>query len=119
MTAPRVALLAVSDLFFVARIRTAAAHLGVEAEVTTPDRLAAACGARRPDLAIVDLHAAGALDGIRALRSDPALGGVRVVGFYSHVDDSLRRDALAAGADETLPRSAFTARLAALLEGGG
>jgi len=117
MTPPRLVLLAVSDLFFVARIRTAAAHLGVETEAVEPARLAARCREGAPGLVLVDLHAAGALEGVRAMRLDPALAGVRVVGFYSHVDDATRRAASEAGVDEALPRSAFTVRLAELLEG--
>ena len=42
---------------------------------------------------------------------------LRVVGFYSHVDQATREAALASGVDDVLPRSAFTARLPAILAG--
>lgn len=118
MSQTRRVVMAVPDLFFATRIATTATHLGVPLEQTTANRLVAACRARPPDLVIVDLHGPGdPVGAIRALRGDPATRGVRVVGFHSHVDDSLRAAALAAGADAVLARSAFTRRLAALLGG--
>lgn len=114
---PRLVRLVVPDLFFVARIQTAAAHLGVEIGMSTPASLADDCREPRPDLVIVDLYAEGVLDAIRALKADAGLAGVRVIGFYSHVDDATRRAALDAGIDEALPRSAFTVKLATLLGG--
>jgi hypothetical protein len=53
------------------------------------------------------------------LRADHATRSIHVIGFYSHVDRELREAALAAGLDQVLPRSAFTVRLPALLEGEG
>jgi CheY-like chemotaxis protein len=120
MSAGRRVLLVVPDLFFVARIETAAAHLGVEVGHAEAARLVQACRERRPDLVIVDLHGgAGVLDSVRQIKHDPALANLPVVGFYSHVDDATRRAALEAGVDEAMPRSRFTARLASLLQRGG
>jgi DNA-binding NarL/FixJ family response regulator len=108
----------VPDLFFAAKIRTAARHAGVAVEPTEPARLLADCRAKRPDLVIVDLHAAGgALEAVRALKDDAELAGIPVTGFYSHVDEAARLAALAAGVDQAMPRSAFTVKLAALLAG--
>ena len=118
MTAPRTVLLVTGDLFFVARVRTAARHLGVEIVTATPATVAAACRDARPARVLIDLHAAGALGAVRALRADAALAAIPVTGYYSHVDDALRRDALAAGVDQAMPRSAFTVKLASLLSGG-
>lgn len=118
MPSTRCILMIVPDLFFAAKIRTAAAHLGVEVVPTEPARLVADCRARTPARVIVDLHAAGAvLDAVRELKADAALASVPVTGFYSHVDDVARQAALAAGVDQALPRSAFTVRLAELLAG--
>jgi predicted CoA-binding protein len=65
---------------------------------------------------LVDLHAPGSVALVSALKARaPALP---VVGFFSHVETALRRDALAAGADAVLPRSQFVGRLAALLARG-
>jgi len=118
VSAARFVLLAVPDLFFAAKIQTAAAHLELDLGHTTAARLVDDCRRRRPDLVIVDLHAPdGVLDAVRDLKRDAALGTVPVIGFYSHVDDAVRRAALEAGVDQALPRSAFTLRLASLLQG--
>jgi DNA-binding NarL/FixJ family response regulator len=118
MSASRYVLVAVSDLFFLAKIQTTATHAGVELATTTAARLVDDCRRRRPDRVIVDLHApGGVLDAVRDLRRDTALASIPVLGFYSHVDDATRRAALEAGVDEAMPRSAFTVRLAALLRG--
>ena len=52
-----------------------------------------------------------------AWRTDPALAGVRVVGFFSHVHAERARDARAAGCTEALPRSAFVQQLDSILRG--
>ena len=70
-----------------------------------------------PDLAIVDLHTPGNLEAVRELRLDPATHELRVVGFYSHVDQDTRAAAVASGVSDVMPRSAFTAKLAAILSG--
>lgn len=59
----------------------------------------------KPVLALIDLHNPGlALETVvPALRS----GGLRVIGFGSHVDVARLKAARAAGCDEVLPRSAF------------
>jgi len=114
MTAPRRIVLLTPDLFFETRIRTAAAHLGVDITLATAATFVADChDAAR---ALVDLHAPGAIDAIRAAKADPATGHLRITGFYSHVDATTRDAALAAHVDEAMPRSVFTQRLAALLE---
>ena len=52
---------------------------------------------------------------VTELKSDPNLAGTRVVAFASHVKVELIRAAREAGADEVLPRSAFTTQLADIL----
>lgn len=110
-------LLVVPDLFFAARIREAAATLGVSVIEASADGAAATAGSLESALAIVDLAAgAPAAETVRALRE--AAPGLRILGFHSHVDVQAREAALAAGADEVLPRSAFTRRLGEVLGGG-
>ena len=113
----REVLVAVPDLFFSTRIMSTAQQLGVAVVACTPSELAACARSAIPDVAIVDLHAEGALEGVRALRADPVIARVRVVGFYSHVDNALRAAAIEAGVTEPMPRSAFTARLSEILSG--
>jgi CheY-like chemotaxis protein len=108
----------VPDLFFATRIAAAAEALGVALTACAAAEALAACRREPPDLVILDLHGAGDPTGLaRALTGDPATRGVPIVGFYSHVDQATRHAAEAAGVDVVLPRSAFTARLAALLTG--
>lgn len=110
-------LIAVPDLFFSTRITSTAQQLGVTCVACAPAALADRFRAQRTPLVIVDLHADGALEAIRALRALPETCDVRVVGFYSHVDNELRTAAIAAGVSDPMPRSAFTARLAGILSG--
>jgi len=116
--AERRVLVAVPNLFFATRIGETARTLGIATEACEPARLAERMRAERPALAIVDLHAPGVLDAVRAARADPAGAELPVVGFYSHVDPSLAQAARDAGVTQVLTRSAFTARLAAILQGG-
>ncbi|TMQ74209.1 MAG: response regulator [Candidatus Eisenbacteria bacterium] len=115
---PRRVTVVVPDLFFATRIATTAAQLGIALETPAPGAALAAIAAHPPDLVILDLQSAGDPLGLtRALKADPATRAIPVVGFYPHVEAALREAAQAAGVDLVLPRSAFTARLAALLAG--
>ena len=106
----------VPDLFFATKIAATAKVSGVELELVPPQRAAARMAEAPAALAILDLHAKDALDLVKALKL--AAPTVPVVGFFSHVEVELRRDALAAGADAVLPRSQFVTKLAALLSRG-
>jgi len=104
------------DLMFLSRIRLAAAAQGIP--VVTARRvsdLVAACrrGAR---LAILDLDSQlPTAEAIAAVKSDPALAELPVVGFFSHVHMERARQALDAGLDWAMPRSAFVRQLEGLL----
>jgi CheY-like chemotaxis protein len=109
---------AVEDLFFAVRIQETARQLGVSLALAPGgEETRRQVASQRPALLILDLDAAGGrpLDTIRALKGDPATAETRILGFLSHVQQDLRRAALAAGCDEVLPRSAFTARLPEIL----
>ncbi len=112
---PLVAL--VDDLMFLSRIREAARAAGIEmtsARATAALLEAARAGAR---LVVVDLDGARVpwRDALAALRADPALRELPVVGFLSHVRGDLAEAARAAGASRVLARSAFVAELPRLL----
>jgi hypothetical protein len=110
--------LVVPDLIFATRISETAKRLGVEALASNRATAAVACREVTPDILIVDLEAVQDLAGLkRELEADPASSGTRIVGFYPHVRGDLRAAAVAARIDLVLPRSAFTARLVALLSG--
>jgi CheY-like chemotaxis protein len=113
-------LVAVNDLMFRSKIREAASASGVEIEFARDgDALLEAARRSAPSQVLVDL-ADSRLDApgvVRRLKAEASLAGVPVVGFYPHVREDLSEAALAAGFDAAVPRSAFAARLRAVLEG--
>lgn len=116
----RTVIAAVDDMFFASKIRAAAEHLGVTLRsMRNPDLLMNAARESNADLIIVDLHAQK-LDPIalaRALKSDEQLKSIPLLGFFSHVQTELQREALAAGFDEVVPRSVFSRDLGEILAG--
>ncbi|HYT77450.1 MAG TPA: hypothetical protein VEL79_22020 [Vicinamibacterales bacterium] len=114
-------LAAVDDFLFRSKIRAVAKHVGVDiAFAQTQDDILAQARALKPSLAIFDLNN-GKVDpvaAIAALKADPALSGVRAIGFASHVHTELIAAARKAGADDVMPRSAFAGNLAEILSAG-
>jgi len=106
----------VPDLFFATRIAATAQAAGVAIEMAQTQGVVRRVQAEKPDLVVIDLHAKDALTLVMELKS--ATPQTPIVGFYSHVDTELRRQALATGADAVLPRSRFHARLAEILQQG-
>ena len=78
--------------------------------VTRPEGLAAAVGdaGADPPVVLVDLTRPGVLEAL------PSVPG-RVVGFANHTARQVMDDALAAGCDQVMARSAFFSRLGDLL----
>jgi len=126
----RSVLAVVSDLFFATKIAATAEAAGVPLETLDPaaalDRFGATPSAARasesafeiPALVLLDLAAGEpALAVARALRGSAAGARITIAGFFPHVDVATREAAIAAGVDPVLPRSAFVARLPALLAG--
>ncbi|MBC8029420.1 MAG: hypothetical protein H7Z16_04860 [Pyrinomonadaceae bacterium] len=116
----RTVIAAVDDMFFASKIRATAKALGMV--VNFPRTLAALislAGDELPDLFIVDLHNArlNPIDLATQLKSSETLKSVPLLGFFSHVNVDLQRQALAAGYDEVLPRSLFARDLANILAG--
>jgi CheY-like chemotaxis protein len=110
---------AVDDLFFASKIRATAAHLGIEVSFAKSATAALEAARReRPSLIIVDLHAQKcepfAL--ARQLKEDGQLCEIELVGFFSHVQTELMREAQAAGYDRVMPRSAFAKHLPDILQ---
>jgi CheY-like chemotaxis protein len=111
-------LVAVSDMLFRAKIRETARQLGREVEVaTTGEGVLDRAHTSTPALVLIDLadRRFDALDTVLRLKADPATRDVSVVGFFPHVMTGLHQEALDAGCDRVLPRSAFTRQLASLL----
>ncbi len=108
----------VDDLFFLSRIRTTAASLGAPLVVARSVEEAVDQARRaRPSRLLLDLNsrAVDALSLIRRFKDEPALSGVPIVGFVSHVQKDTIAAARAAGIDDVLARSAFVSRLPDLL----
>jgi CheY-like chemotaxis protein len=112
----------VQDLMFLSRIREAARGSDVELQTARdPARLLEACLAQPAALVLVDLDAdrLKPLEAVAALRAEPALATLTVVGFVSHVNDARARAAQRAGCTRVLARSAFVQTLPALLNDTG
>lgn len=116
----RTVIAAVDDMFFISKIRATAEHLGVDLRFArNSDALLASARENRANLIIVDLHAQK-IDPIAlatALKSDPELQAIVLLGFFSHVQTDLMREATKAGYDRVVPRSAFSKDLATILAG--
>ena len=72
-----------------------------------------------PELIVVDLHHQK-LDAIQLaseLKANETLKSVPLLGFFSHVQVDLQRQAVQAGYDAVLPRSIFFRDLAKILAG--
>jgi PleD family two-component response regulator len=111
-------LAAVDDLMFVSRIRTAAHGVGADVRFArTADEAVGLARREKPTLVLLDLNGrtVDPMATLATFKSDPELAGVRVVGFVSHVQTDVIAAARAAGIDEVMARSAFTARLPNLL----
>jgi PleD family two-component response regulator len=112
---------AVDDLMFSSRIASAAKQIGIDLSFArSPDEVLSQARAKDPGLIIFDLNATklDPIATITALKADDALRAITTLGFVSHVDAGIIAAARAAGIDEVLARSAFTARLGEILTTG-
>ena len=108
----------VDDLFFVSKLQETARQVGAEVRVVrAADFRAESLRQARPALAVFDLNATSAntVELIRQMKADAELKEIPVIAFLSHVQVDLQRAAQAAGCDQVLPRSKFTASLADIL----
>ena len=112
---------AVDDLMFSSRIATTAKQMGIElAFARSSQDVLNQARTKKPGLIIFDLNATrlDPIGTIGALKMDDAFRDITTLGFVSHVDSDIITAARAAGIDEVLARSAFTARLAEILTTG-
>lgn len=111
-------LVAVDDLMFSSRISTAAKAAGASIRFArSPDAVLDAARETMPSLVILDLNSARLkpLEIVNAIKKDPTLAGVPMLGFVSHVDTATIEAARAAGVDRVLARSAFVQQLPDIL----
>ena len=105
-----------TDLIFSTKITATAKALAKPFSVArTEARLAELLAAGDTPLVIVDMSVT-ALDPVAAIRAAKQKPATRVVAFLSHVEVETAAAARAAGADEVMARSAFTARLPEIVE---
>jgi CheY-like chemotaxis protein len=110
----------VDDLFFASKIRGTAEELGVSARFAR-NLTVLVEGARRerPAMIICDLHSqkVDPMELARELKLDNDLKSIPLLGFFSHVETELQRQAGESGFDQVLPRSAFSRNLGEILSG--
>ncbi len=115
MRAPILAV--VDDLIFLSKIQQTARQTGVEVEQVEISKLAGRLQQSGSYAVLLDLnHRSGlALETARALKSSAETSGVQIIGFLSHVQGGLAREARQAGLDQVMARSAFSKELPQLL----
>jgi PleD family two-component response regulator len=109
---------AVDDLLFSVKISTAGKALGVNLYFErSPDNVLRTVRDKRPSLVIFDLNSVRLkpMEVIAAMKADPAVQGIRTLGYVSHVDSATIDAARKAGVDQVLARSAFAERLGEIL----
>ena len=110
----------VDDMFFISKIRETGKALGMNVNFPRNlDALRTTIAGEPPKLIVVDLHHQK-LDPIelaKELKANKPLDDIPLLGFFSHVQTDLQRQALEAGYDEVLPRSIFFRDLAKILTG--
>lgn len=115
----RAVVIAMDDLFFAARIRATAEALGMDIHLAKDKAsIFKAAHETEPSLIIIDLHAQK-FDPLALgseLKHDESLREIELVGFFSHVQTELLHEAQRAGFDHVLTRSAFTKRVAEILQ---
>lgn len=112
----------VDDMFFAAKIRAVAEHVGVDVRfVKSAEAALEIARAELPALIIADLHSQKCDPFILAehLKMDEQLRAVPLIGFFSHVQTAFQQRATQAGFDRVMPRSAFTNHLPEILVGKG
>jgi len=104
----------VEDLFFRSKIETTARHLNVPVRFVGARELSRACGDKGVAAVLLELSNGGSLDAVRELRQSRG-SELPLIGFLSHVDKDLARQAEAAGVSRTMARSEFSETLPDLL----
>ncbi len=103
---------------FRSKIEATAKQIGIDCALIKGDEAALPELAHRVALAILDLNhkRLDVLAWLKGFKSDAATAGIPVLGFLSHVQTDLKRQAVEARCDLVVPRSIFSAQLPQLLE---
>lgn len=108
----------VEDMIFLSKILETAGKVGVAVEPVDPAKVVERVKQLPAQALILDLnHRSGLAVGLlRSLKAGPATKHIPVLGFLSHVQADLAEAVRAAGCDQVMARSAFSAQLPQLLE---
>ena len=105
------------DLFFTVKINEAARRAGLPVTFVKSEKDALDQAAADPAVVLIDLNCTciDPLRLIRALKADPHLKKISVIGYVSHVQGERKQQAQEAGCDMVLARSAFSQNLPQIL----
>lgn len=106
----------ITDLFFQAKVGEIAKHAGADLKIFTSLYKFIPELTKNPDLILIDLSAEGISGPALISQIKQTNGDIPVVAYGPHVDSSTIRYARQAGAEEVLPKSEFTDKLASILE---
>ena len=101
----------VEDLFFRSKIEATARHLNVPVEFSDAAGLGRALGKDRAAALLLELSNGATLETVRQLRRSADTRELPIIGFLSHVDRQLAKDAESAGVTRVMPRSQFSETL--------
>lgn len=120
-TNPRRILVAVDDMFFLAKIQETARQLKVTIDLAKSDKELMEKAEVPPSLIILDLNSTALkpLPTINKIRHNPLLKKTALIGFLNHLQAELKLKAQEAGCDLVMPRSAFSISLPSLLRRHG
>jgi PleD family two-component response regulator len=110
----------VDDMFFAAKIRGTAEQVGASISMPrTTEAAIASVIADQPRLIICDLNSQriNPFELAKALKSEQKTAGTQMLGFFSHVQVDLQKQAVEAGFDRVIPRSVFANSLIEILRG--
>ena len=107
----------IEDLLFTVKINDAAKKAGMRPEFVKSAHDALEKARTQPSLIVIDLncHSIDVLKLIGDLKADEEIAKIPVIGFVSHVQGDLKKQAQDAGCDTVLARSAFSMNLNSIL----
>ncbi len=108
----------VDDLMFRVKINDAAKRVGLPVEFVKSEQDVLEKAKDRPSVIILDLNfqAVEPLKLISRLREDSHYRGISLIGYLSHVQGELKRQAQDAGCNIVMTRSAFSQNLPQILK---
>ena len=110
----------VDDIFFASKIRGTAEQVGVAvAFARSADGVSEIIQQQAPSLIICDLHSQkiNPIELAKGLKAKEETKHIPLLGFFSHVQTELQREAQGAGFDRVIPRSVFASSLITILSG--